>query len=63
MHHLSFLVPFLIQKDLRNQAALRIMNEKHAAFQTWSGKQAAAHGFKNVVIAPLLNGIQATFTK
>ena len=47
----------------RYQAALKTMTKEQAAFQTWSGKQAAVHGFKNVVVEPLPNGIKATFIK
>lgn len=46
-----------------NSAIKRGLSRENAAFETWSGKQAKAHGFTNVVVKEIENGIQATFTK
>jgi hypothetical protein len=37
--------------------------DAEAAFSTWSGQQAKAAGFKNVVVQRIGNGVEATFTK
>ncbi|RVU90824.1 hypothetical protein EH230_07885 [Flavobacterium columnare] len=48
----------------RYRAALeQTGSETKAAFSTWSGQQAAKHGFKNVTVQEIEGGVQATFTK
>jgi RHS repeat-associated protein len=46
------------QSALKNGATA-----EEAAFKTWSGQQARIHGFKNVTVKEIENGIEATFHK
>ncbi|MET3878011.1 hypothetical protein [Chitinophaga sp. OAE865] len=39
------------------------LTDKQAAWQTWSGRQAEKHGFTNVTVNKIENGVQAVFTK
>ncbi|QYS87785.1 hypothetical protein JJC03_03730 [Flavobacterium oreochromis] len=48
----------------RYEAALKNgATQEQAAFKTWSGQQAAKHGFKSVTVREIENGIEATFTR